>query len=83
VMTWRALSIRMPLNSARHVIECHLTHETRNQDSCDDVASTVHQSLPNGIEVDGIGPMANRSMHIADAGGQNIATVLMHTAPGY
>jgi hypothetical protein len=36
---------------------------------------------PNGIEVDGIGPMANRSMHIADAGGQGLTIAHFSAQP--
>jgi len=43
------------MNSARHVIGCHLTQGTRVQNAFDDVASTIHQSLADGaIVVSGI-----------------------------
>jgi hypothetical protein len=34
------------MDSARHVIGCHLTQETRVQNEFDDLASTIHQPLP-------------------------------------
>jgi len=34
------------MGSARHVKGCRLTQETRVQYASDDVASTIHQSLP-------------------------------------
>ena len=38
------------MHRVRHVInriiECHLTQETRAQNACDDVASTIYQTLP-------------------------------------
>jgi hypothetical protein len=37
------------MDSARHVIGCHSTQETRVQNACDDVASTIHQSLAGGV----------------------------------
>lgn len=36
------------MNSARHVRGCDRTQETRLKSTCDDVASTVHQSLRRG-----------------------------------
>jgi hypothetical protein len=36
------------MQSAHHVIGCHQTQETRVNNACDDVASTVHQSLNAG-----------------------------------
>jgi len=33
------------MDSARHVIGCHLTNTTRVRNALDDVASTIHQSL--------------------------------------
>ena len=38
--------IQGPIDSARHVIGRHLTQETRVYNVEDDVASTIHQSLP-------------------------------------
>ena len=35
------------MDTARHVIGCRLTLETRVQKACDDVASTIHLSLPD------------------------------------
>ena len=46
-MTWRALS----MDSARHVIGCHVTPVARVQNAFDDVASTIHQSLAGGQNV--------------------------------
>jgi len=42
-------------DSARHVIGCRFTQETVLQNVCDDVASTIHQSLENGSWFDGSG----------------------------
>ena len=36
------------MDSARHVIGCHVTPETRVQNAFDDVASTIHQALGHG-----------------------------------
>ena len=36
------------MDSARHVLGCQSIQETRVRDSCDDVASTIHQPLPGG-----------------------------------
>jgi len=38
------------MDSARHVIGCHVTRERRVQNSFDDVASTIHQCLPEVAE---------------------------------
>jgi hypothetical protein len=37
------------MDSARHVIGCHVTKRTRVQHSFDDVASTIHESLGPGV----------------------------------
>ena len=37
------------MDSARHVIGCHLTQESRVQNAFYDAASTIHQSLPRGV----------------------------------
>jgi len=37
------------MDSARHVIGCRLTQDTRVQHAFDDVASTIHQSLRGGV----------------------------------
>ena len=34
------------MDSARHVIGCHLTQDTRVQNASDDAASTIHESPP-------------------------------------
>ena len=36
------------MDSARHVMGCHLTQSMRVQNAFDDVASTIHQSLRSG-----------------------------------
>jgi hypothetical protein len=41
------------MDSARHVIGCHLTQETGVQNAFDDVASTIHQSLEAGVDCGG------------------------------
>jgi hypothetical protein len=38
--TWRALRV------LANIMDCHLTPGTRVQNAFDDVASTIHQSLP-------------------------------------
>ena len=43
---WRVLRL---MDSARHVVGCHLTQQTRVQNGFDDVASTIHQSLGAGV----------------------------------
>jgi len=52
-MTWQALSISLGTDgltdSARHVIGYHLIIKTRIQMRVCDVASTVHQSLHDGV----------------------------------
>ena len=43
------------MDSARHVIGCYSTRETRVHRALDDVANTIHQSLPaTHIEVVGV-----------------------------
>jgi hypothetical protein len=50
LLTWRALFIRSyRWIASQHVIGLHLTQYTRVQNAFDDVASTIHQILPNGI----------------------------------
>ena len=57
------------MDSARHVIGCHLTHETMGQNACDDVSSTIHQSL-NGGALEGAGVGVPRGVHVSrDRGG--------------
>lgn len=38
-------------DSARHVMECHLSQESTNESLFDDVSRTVHQSLGGGAGV--------------------------------
>jgi protein subunit release factor A len=39
------------MDTACHVIGCHVTLVARVQNACDDVASTIHQSLAGGQNV--------------------------------
>jgi len=48
-MTRRALPISA--HTARHVIGCHLTQETRVHRALDDVAITIHQSCHLNQEI--------------------------------
>jgi len=38
------------MDSARHVMGCRLTQETKVQIALDDVANVIHQSLARGAE---------------------------------
>jgi hypothetical protein len=48
LMTWPALSMGLMV-SARHVIGCEITPETKVQNAFDDVASTIRLSLRHGF----------------------------------
>ena len=37
------------MDTACHVIGCHLTQESRVQNAFDEVASTIHQSVAQGL----------------------------------
>jgi hypothetical protein len=55
---------RMPcglMDSACHVIGCHLNHETRLQDAFNDLASTIYQSLVQGRPLGGGGRIRVRN----------------------
>jgi len=58
------------MDSARHVIGCHLTRETRIRDAFDDVASTVCQSLEEGGDLMTFGAGAKRYVESQDEVGE-------------
>jgi len=70
------------MNSARHVIGCRLTRETRVHNALNDVASTVHQSLPAALRVRHLGVVlktenvAGSVLHRHDGAGVALAHAL-------
>ena len=59
-MKWRAMGLA---DTARHVIGCHLTQETRFEMCVDDVADNTCQALLHGVHIAaplGVDRMAGR-----------------------
>ena len=83
LITWRALSTSL-MDSARHVIGCHLTRETRVPHPFDDVASTIHQSLAGGgVQTEHEGNVAVPREALSARAHTAHVTVRLQTIPDY